>query len=48
MSALSGVCVLYVLVWHLMGSAGYKAARLKSQSANDRCYRIDAVMSARI
>ena len=31
-STLSGVCVLYVLMWHLMGSAGYKAARLKSQS----------------
>jgi hypothetical protein len=27
---LSGVCVLYVLMWHLMGSAGYKAARLNA------------------
>jgi len=33
MSAPSGVCVLYVLIWHLMGSAGCRAARLKSQSA---------------
>lgn len=43
-SPLSGVCVLYVLTWHLMGSAGYKAAWLKSQSADDRCYRIGAVI----
>jgi hypothetical protein len=28
-----GVCVLYVLTRHLMGSAGGRAARLKSQSA---------------
>ena len=28
-----GVYVLYVLIWHLMGSAGYRAARLKSRSA---------------
>jgi hypothetical protein len=28
-----GVCVLYVLIRHLMGSAGCRAARLKSQSA---------------
>src|SRR5215472_18476990 len=33
--ALWGVCVLYVLIWHLMGSAGCRAARLKSQSAKD-------------
>src|ERR1051326_3514309 len=33
MSAPSGVCVLYVLIWHLMGSAGCRSARLKSQSA---------------
>jgi hypothetical protein len=26
-------CVLYVLIWHLMGSAGCGAARLKSRSA---------------
>jgi len=32
-SAPSGVCVLYVLIRHLMGSAGCRAARLKSQSA---------------
>ena len=43
-STLSGVCVLYVLKWHLMGSAGYKAAWLKLQSANDRCYKIGAVI----
>src|SRR5947207_3362060 len=30
----AGVCVLYVLMWHLMGSAGCGAARLKSQSVN--------------
>ena len=33
MSAPLGVFVLYVLIWHLMGSAGCRAARLKSQSA---------------
>jgi len=32
---LSGVCVLYVLIGHLMGSAGCGAARLKSQSVED-------------
>jgi hypothetical protein len=32
-STLSGVCVLCVLTWHLMGSAGCKAAWLKSPSA---------------
>src|SRR4029077_10407683 len=31
-STLLGVCVLYVLMRHLMGSAGCRAARLKSQS----------------
>ena len=44
-STLSGVCVLYVLIWHLMGSAGCGAARLKSQSAElAACYRIGAVI----
>jgi predicted ABC-type sugar transport system permease subunit len=44
-SALLGVCVLYVLMWHLMGSAGCRAARLKSQSANlAACYTIGAVI----
>ena len=44
-STLSGVCVLYVLKWHLMRSAGCRAARLKSQSANlAACYRIHAVI----
>jgi hypothetical protein len=34
-----------VLVWHLMGSAGCRAARLKSQSAKlTACYRIGAVI----
>ena len=33
-STLSGACVLCVLVRHLMGSAGCRAARLKSQSAS--------------
>ena len=47
MSAPLGVCVLYVLIWHLMGSAGCRAARLKSQSASlTACYRIDAVICA--
>src|SRR5271170_3555316 len=41
----SGVCVLYVLVRHLMGSAGRRAARLKSQSASESaCYRIHAII----
>src|SRR5437764_1067160 len=45
MSAPLGVCVLYVLIWHLMGSAGCRAARLKSQSASETaCYRIGAVI----
>ena len=40
-----GVCVLYVLIWHLMGSAGCRAARLKSQSAKLTArYRIGAVI----
>ena len=40
-----GVCVLYVLVWHLMGSAGCRAARLKSQSAKLTArYTIGAVI----
>ena len=40
-----GVCVLYVLTWHLMGSAGCRAAWLKSQSVEETaCYRIDAVI----
>jgi hypothetical protein len=40
-----GVCVLYVLIWHLMGSAGCRAARLKSQSARlAACYGIGAVI----
>ncbi len=34
-----------MLIWHLMGSAGCRAARLKSQSANlAACYRIGAVI----
>jgi hypothetical protein len=34
-----------VLMWHLMGSAGCRAARLKSQSAKlTACYRIGAVI----
>jgi hypothetical protein len=42
---LSGVCVLYVLMWHLMGSAGCGAAWLKSQSAKRAArYRIGAVI----
>jgi len=45
MGAFWGVCVLYVLIWHLMGSAGCRAARLKSQSAKlTACYRIGAVI----
>ena len=36
MSTLSGACVLCVLVPHLMGSAGGRAAWLKSQSVEDR------------
>ena len=45
MDAFWGVCVLYVLIWHLMGSAGCRAARLKSQSAElAACYRIGAVI----
>jgi hypothetical protein len=40
-----GVCVLYVLLWHLMGSAGRRAARLKSQSAKlTAYYRIGAII----
>jgi hypothetical protein len=40
-----GVCVLYVLRWHLMGSAECRAAWLKSQSVRKAaCYRIDAVI----
>jgi hypothetical protein len=40
-----GVCVLYVLMWHLMGSAGCRAAQLKSQSAKlAACYRIGAII----
>jgi hypothetical protein len=35
-STLSDACVLCVLVRHLMGSAGCRAARLKSQSASGR------------
>jgi hypothetical protein len=42
---LSGVCVLYVLMWHLMGSAGCGVAGLKSQSAKRAaCYRIGAII----
>ena len=42
---LSGVCVLYVLIWHLMGSAGCGAAWLKSQSAKlAACYTIGAII----
>ena len=38
MGAFWGVCVLYVLIWHLMGSAGCRAARLKPQSVgNSHC-----------
>ncbi len=37
--------VLYVLIWHLMGSAGCSAARLKSQSAKlTACCKIGAVI----
>src|SRR5882762_8260860 len=45
-TTLSGACVLYVLVWHLMGSAGCGAAWLKSQSVDGStaCYRIGAVI----
>jgi hypothetical protein len=40
-----GVCVLYVLIRHLMGSAGCRAARLKSQSAKLTArYTIGAVI----
>ena len=40
-----GVYVLYVLIWHLMGLAGCRAAWLKSQSVQETaCYRIDAVI----
>src|SRR5262249_51682442 len=40
-----GVCVLYVLIWHLMGPAECRAARLKSQSAKLTArYRIGAVI----
>src|SRR5215469_3664420 len=40
-----GVCVLYVLIWHLMGSAGCRAARLKSQSAKLAArYRIGTII----
>jgi hypothetical protein len=40
-----GVCVLYVLLWHLMGLARRRAARLKSQSAKwTACYRIGAII----
>jgi hypothetical protein len=40
-----GVCVLYVLAWHLMGSAGCRAAWLKSQSVGvAACYTIGAVI----
>jgi len=45
MSTLSGACVLCVLVRHLMGSAGCRAARLKAQSASGwPCNRIRAVV----
>ena len=42
----SGACVLYVLMWHLMGLAGCGAAWLKSQSVDGStaCYRIGAVI----
>src|SRR5215831_6405292 len=48
MDAFWGVCVLYVLIRHLMGSAGCRAARLKSQSAKlTACYRIPPVIGSR-
>ena len=40
-----GACVLCVLGWHLMGSAGCKVAWLKPQSVDGSaaCYRIGAI-----
>jgi hypothetical protein len=42
----SGACVLYVLIRHLMGSAGCRVAWLKPQWAeiSAACYRIGAII----
>jgi hypothetical protein len=46
MQTLSGACVLYVLVWHLMGSAGCKVAWLKPQSIEDRSHATESAPSS--